>query len=571
LRLTSAIIDSVSSTRSTSSVASLSQESLTTKIRPSNIAIAGILSTASGSLEMAKRMVETCRTSHICGTWSSTPGKPPTRLIEIYKEGIRLCTPADVEEEVVEYVTLSHCWGEIDLFKLKSNNIASLHNSIPMERLCKTFQDAIMVTRTLGLRYLWIDSLCIIQDNEEDWRQESTRMAYVYGNAIVNIAATDAKDGSVGLFLDENTLRASRHYIQTNTSEMYELLETGLYDRCLGETYLSDRGWCFQERHLARRTLHFTKEQIFCECSQETACELWPKKLPRFIQSCAERHFSTLKYIRAEWFRAVSLYSTTQLTFRKDKLVAISGVARYIQDQNPDQYVAGLWRSGLERQLCWRVGTASGIIPLRYQTPAIQFTYRAPSWSWASLDQPVTWSFFSTEDITREKRGQSLVINVQNVELVLSGQDELGELQDAKLQVRCGPLMNPCDNKLWHDLKQSNRVYEGEMAEIYWDLRCEDRSTVEPLIFMPVLVEKGLQDPKIDLPIYGLIVTTAKDRGPGYFTRLGVWGFSFPLESYHRLMQQLSLRPDLLIDESLYQQVLEPDDNGIPQYTITLI
>jgi hypothetical protein len=88
--------------------------------------------------------------------------------------------------------------------QLTKSNIDALHQEIPVDSLCKTFQDAIIVTQALGLGYLWIDSLCIIQDDEHDWDQESATMADVYGNAVVNIAATNAIDGSAGLFVERS-------------------------------------------------------------------------------------------------------------------------------------------------------------------------------------------------------------------------------------------------------------------------------------------------------------------------------------------------------------------------------
>ncbi|KAH8654616.1 heterokaryon incompatibility, partial [Tricladium varicosporioides] len=87
------------------------------------------------------------------------------------------------------YLTLSHCWGGGNNFKLQAGNLKHLKSEIPLDQLPRTFRDAMVITKVLGYRYLWIDSLCIIQDSEEDWAQEAGRMAQVYGNAILNLAA----------------------------------------------------------------------------------------------------------------------------------------------------------------------------------------------------------------------------------------------------------------------------------------------------------------------------------------------------------------------------------------------
>ncbi|KUJ13883.1 HET-domain-containing protein, partial [Mollisia scopiformis] len=175
-----------------------------------------------------------------------------------------------------------------------------------------------------------VDSLCIIQDDEDDWRRESALMSEVYANAVVNIAAAGAKDGSVGLFFERDVVRESKYHVQISDEEIYEFREPRLYERCLQNTCLTSRGWCFQERFLARRTLHFTRHQIILECRDGVRCDsnpdglsasTWKVYAPKRIMPTGRDH-------PGAWFEAVSIYSATQLTFARDRLVAISGVAR---------------------------------------------------------------------------------------------------------------------------------------------------------------------------------------------------------------------------------------------------
>jgi hypothetical protein len=127
----------------------------------------------------------------------------PTRVLDVgdgsSTDRIRLFEPGDITHE--RYIALSHCWGELQLPTTTTANISQRKTSINFKELSKTFQDAVVVTRTMAVRYLWIDSLCICQDDLRDWEREAAKMASVYSNAYLTISATGAKDGTVGCFL----------------------------------------------------------------------------------------------------------------------------------------------------------------------------------------------------------------------------------------------------------------------------------------------------------------------------------------------------------------------------------
>ncbi|KAF8860606.1 HET-domain-containing protein, partial [Acephala macrosclerotiorum] len=332
--------------------------------------------------------IKSCRNDHPqCRT--NTDFRLPTRLVEIDGKGLRIWTPGDMIGRH-DYVTLSHCWGALETLKLMKSNVQALSSTIPLHSLCETFRDAVLVTLSLGYRFLWIDSMCIIQDDEDDWRRESALMSEVYGNAVVNLAATDAKDGSGGLFRQRVVARIAKQYVQTKSLQTYEIPDERLYFRCLDRSLLSRRAWVFQERYLARRTIHFSAEQIFCECRYHIACEGWPEGAPvrpadpDDIPFPSERNMGDPE----EWRNIIQLYSRARLTYSKDKLVALSGVARQFQSVTGDQYVAGLWRTGLEVYLCWRVERSETLNPAPEPETSL---YQAPSWSWASTNQPINW------------------------------------------------------------------------------------------------------------------------------------------------------------------------------------
>lgn len=148
-----------------------------------------------------------CRNHHVaCYEPSSKPLRLPSRIMNVGPDNSTLPTLVFVNQEtpVSPYATLSHCWGVHVPFRLLSSNISFLVKGIPVSSLLRTFQDAPVATRRLDLRYLWIDSLCIIQDSISDWQEQSACMAQVYVNSYCNIAAACATDGTQGCFVDRN-------------------------------------------------------------------------------------------------------------------------------------------------------------------------------------------------------------------------------------------------------------------------------------------------------------------------------------------------------------------------------
>jgi hypothetical protein len=142
-------------------------------------------------LDLAKFWIGQCASSH--GRCNVVPPSGlPTRLIDVGdgqgEHSPRIYIP-DPTEPAVPYITLSHAWGTGNIFRLTSTNLEALKIRIPVFELSKTFRDAIDITRRLGHRYLWIDSLCIIQEPKDDWQREAPCMATVYGNALLNLVA----------------------------------------------------------------------------------------------------------------------------------------------------------------------------------------------------------------------------------------------------------------------------------------------------------------------------------------------------------------------------------------------
>ncbi|KAI0490472.1 heterokaryon incompatibility protein-domain-containing protein [Xylaria cf. heliscus] len=371
------------------------------------------------SLDLATRWFRACDKSHPACAIDDTKTYP-RRLLSLSSGVLHLVLSSKMSGRP-RYATLSHCWGTIELLKLQKKNHDSFLEKIDENELCKTFKDTIHIARHIGLEYLWIDSLCIIQDDPEDWIRESANMCDVYGGSSINIAASSARNGSFGCFFDRNekTLRRIQKIrVPVSTGDkiiVYDCAPDDIY-RTVDDGPLTQRAWAFQERFLAPRTLHFTDSQLFWECGTMHACETFPAKLPEdywweykmpkiallshnrenSVISPDEKAPSESKIsmerllvpnhsLLSLWGYIVDSYSKAKLTKATDKLVALSGVAKWFQSRNGDMYLAGMWRRGLEAALCWecRQGTGDNDSPTR---PA---EYLAPSWSWASINREV--------------------------------------------------------------------------------------------------------------------------------------------------------------------------------------
>ncbi|KAK8079274.1 hypothetical protein PG994_003081 [Apiospora phragmitis] len=265
-----------------------------------------------------------------------------------------------------------------------------------------TFQHAVTTVRSLGIRYIWIDLLCIIQDSEEDWQTEAATMGKVYQHALLNVAATHGKNSHSGLFTSQDP-QTSFAVFQMKGEETggIEIVMTedltipsGYWTDEVQQGTLNKRAWVQQERLLSPRIIHFAHKHMIWDCAQLHAWELAPKGSWKAIEgsvgatSALKTGLSPLTHLDLgdAWFSIIETYSRCKLTFKSDKLVAISGMAQILAARFGDQYLQGLWRTDLTAQLCWE---AKGP---REQTRIDQI----PSWSSESLSntpiQPSRWS-----------------------------------------------------------------------------------------------------------------------------------------------------------------------------------
>jgi hypothetical protein len=191
----------------------------------------------------------------------------------------RLHIPNDKEE--AEYIALSHCWGMSLPMQTTESNLEAMCHGIQFSELPRSFQDAVAVTRAFGVRYLWIDSLCILQDSKDDWALESAQMSDIYSNALFVLAAA-ARDGCESGFLAES--RRKKSVVINSSLGSRADLSVRLIPQLIDpygshfrhsdqKSKLSTRGWAFQEQLLARRMLSYSDEEMSWECLEESFCE----------------------------------------------------------------------------------------------------------------------------------------------------------------------------------------------------------------------------------------------------------------------------------------------------------
>lgn len=248
-------------------------------------------------------------------------------------------------------------------------------------------------------------------------------MSDVYAGGVVNIAASSASDGRGWCFFSRDSSHVWQHTVPTNVngqSRYYACIEDGIFDACVFETPLARRAWAMQERLLAPRTLHFSSTQIFWECNTLNACEIFPDIYPTSL-SYGDFYLQKQPISHNLWWKIVKLYSVCELTYERDKLVAISGIAREIFNRNHSvEYVAGLWRSDIESQLCWKIRVPAD----RPATP------QAPSWSWATTNGTTSLANVSPS---------ATCIRVFNVDP--GSHDPFGEVPNGTLTVACQELL----------------------------------------------------------------------------------------------------------------------------------
>ena len=422
----------------------------------------------------------------------------PTRVVDVGSvegSGPHLVLTADLDSTDRRYLALSHCWGLTipETATTTSSTLTERLQAIPLRGLSNTFGDFISIARRMQIRYVWIDSLCIIQDSREDWEREGARMASVYSNAYCTIAASSSANGNGGcrmdpksepygpvvLSIDEPDEHGNTVVQKVHVFSLFGKAVTSI----LYQDPLTSRGWTFQERELSNKVLHYSKDSIRWECRSLKASLQFPWQdtngfngsLRTFdAGQIGPRDHTQLvhdKQVRKDekaWFQAVYNYTNRALTKQSDVLVAFSGIARAVQARTRDRYLAGLWYSNLIHCLCWvsdwdpaggePIYNPGQMKPIHH---ARQSEYLAPSWSWACIKGRISyaWVNFDYIDSTPSPRAVAFMPQILEATTSPAGIDEFGQLKGGRIRIR-GKAKPAFSKGNWPAQQGSERVYD---------------------------------------------------------------------------------------------------------------
>ncbi|KAL9045353.1 MAG: hypothetical protein Q9214_001587 [Letrouitia sp. 1 TL-2023] len=344
------------------------------------------------------------------------------------------------------YLALSHCWGGTMPFRLLTSNLSSLMQSLPFSALPKNIQDAITVTRWLRFRYIWIDSFCIIQDSTSDWLAQAAKMGDIYAGAFLTISATRSASYSAGFLGTRrsdieisavNGMLPPRWGLYVRDSDK---LEAG-YNSISGAipspvSPLCKRAWCFQERLLAQRVLHFLEGELALECEEGLVTECDEEQdgydTPPEKQ-IYQKNEDGLPLVM--WETLVEHYTSRQLTYHHDVLPAISAVARDYQIEN---YIAGLDGENLMWNLLWKALIWKTVYS-EVKIPRRSNDYVAPTFSWASVIGQIGWE--SAESLDRASASFEFVSSLQDWHVSLEDlSNQFGRVKDGWIKLK-GPTL----------------------------------------------------------------------------------------------------------------------------------
>lgn len=342
-------------------------------------------------------------------------------MIDVSSEDVYLLETLEISE-ALQYAALSYCWGDPAVHhqvKTEISNLKSHLSKIDHDTLPRTIRDAIVVCRKLGVDYLWVDALCIVQDDEQDRITEIANMGQIYENAFLTIAASSAKGSDDG-FLEPNKCPSLSAPIRLN-GELLEaywvpygrgLIDSHMYTPAWGEKPrpvrdvepLHHRGWTFQEALLSKRILLFSTFQPYwiCRKSSRSGGEPSPEKFLTAVElqdtlsaptdDSRQPDLSQDSDSGLKWLHRAENYSRRVLSVLDDKILAIHAVKeQYIPIQGA--YFAGVWSNNLAANLLW--STVQRHPRSVSELDRFASAYRKgrittlPSWSWLSFDGSV--------------------------------------------------------------------------------------------------------------------------------------------------------------------------------------
>lgn len=328
----------------------------------------------------------------------------PTRVLEVSHIS-QLSGPPALHVRLAEnpepgpYATLSYCWGGNQGFKTLKDRVLGYKHEIPLHTLAQTIKDALTVTHGMGFKYLWVDVLCIIQDDEEDKMREISKMHHIYRGSLFTIAATVAKNSSEGFLHPRTMYRGFKLRVRTDNDSAIEVAAMPTRTSQDANPYHFDtRAWTFQEMQLSTRVFAYGNRGMVYHCLESKHCDgghqhpVNTHKLDDAISAIFKNLDPGSQLLRSTdhpfaWGEIMDAYTQRWLSFAADKLPAIAAIAEeYSRTRPVTGYLAGMWKEDLLYQCLWFRASFTVWEVAGADTVVRPGMYRAPSWSWAALD-----------------------------------------------------------------------------------------------------------------------------------------------------------------------------------------
>lgn len=511
----------------------------------------------------------------------------PTRLLDLDPgwNGADICLIESAKlrgpQSAHRYAALSYCWGDAKLYPPLRTTTATLQKrfeGIGVDEMPATIWDAVQVTRRLGMRYLWIDALCIIQEDSADWEKESATMAQVYGRAYITIAAVRAPHSHAG-FLDSPP--GSRGVdviplIEGRPATELAIIVVPIGDFDWGQEDISNsvwnsRAWTFQEHRISRRVLYFG-QFLYFECNRHHINEVARvchsgMSFKRTFPNRQRRATAKLSVNGTffDWRQAIAEYSGRQLTNVQDRLPALSALAHHLTMTTPltdVTYLAGLWKEDLYNELLWHVNRnnlesevaalAPGHEVVNSSSTDTVSPYIAPSWSWAAILRPVqTARIFDSVQ----------VVQILDVKTESTGIDKMGQVEAGYLHLsgymKCLQPSNldEADREFWEqcDGDQPPITPSDQICAVLFGFgRISSKVTVEPATRKKLMESQTFDSHAIgDLRVYieGLVLkkTSQAIDGRDAFVRIGTFSIDAPSTSPMRTSFDGCSRVELMV------------------------
>ncbi|KAK4496155.1 hypothetical protein PRZ48_012134 [Zasmidium cellare] len=407
-------------------------------------------------------------------------------------------------DEVARYIALSHCWGGHVPVQTTKDTLQNHFEAVNLDSSSQTFLDAAQVCRDLGIRYLWIDSLCIVQDDEDDWAREAGKMSEVYRNAILTISAEGARNAKEGLFKQPETTICEQKNIDWKTSSgdpitLHVRLRgqsdhgpeaIGHFAHSSSETLhseLSDRAWVLQERLLSTRNIHFFSEEMAWSCCSVSRCEcridadVTDMSVFKKLNVESASRPLIVEEMHREWTNLVMEFTRRKLTKIKDRLPAISGLAKLCGEVTLSKYYAGLFDHDLEYGLLWMSDYHAQSF-LIYRNPKRP---HMPTWSWASTTGPVKYFDRQRNQFERRTHGATVEprFKVLEAEVSSRGSNLYSDVDRGMLKIK-GQLLRvhydktKCHFRPWDETLASHML-PADIPFSTADLHTQDATTAE--------------------------------------------------------------------------------------------